>query len=214
MASNRRCAPGDESATLHHARAPHGSVSEGRARQDFFQNTLFRDMTARVFVQVAGNHLSRSANSRSAVRSFRTPRRACSSLPRPSRHPGTRERGRARSGGPSGGNTLERRLGPLDAAAIIVSNVIGGGIFFVPVIVAGLVSSAWTLLSVWLVGGVLAFAGAMATRNSRPFGPPRRRRHVYLRDAYGPGAAFFSGWTSFVAGFSGGIATGAVALAS
>jgi len=36
---------------------------------------------------------------------------------------------------------------------------------------------------------------------------------VYLRDAYGRGAAFFSGWTSFVAGFSGGIATGAVALA-
>ena len=27
---------------------------------------------------------------------------------------------------------LDRRLGPLDAAAIIVSNVIGGGILFTP----------------------------------------------------------------------------------
>jgi L-asparagine transporter-like permease len=37
--------------------------------------------------------------------------------------------------------------------------------------------------------------------------------YVYLRDAYGPLAAFLSGWTSFVAGFSGAIAAGAVALA-
>ena len=35
--------------------------------------------------------------------------------------------------------SLERRLGPFDAAAIILSNVIGGGIFFVPILVAGLV---------------------------------------------------------------------------
>ena len=60
------------------------------------------------------------------------------------------------------GATLARRLGPFDAAAIIVSNVIGSGIFFVPVIVAGLVSSAWLILFAWLAGGVLAFAGAMA----------------------------------------------------
>jgi APA family basic amino acid/polyamine antiporter len=110
--------------------------------------------------------------------------------------------------------TLERRLGPLDAAAIIVSNVIGGGIFFVPVIVAGLVSSAWSLLTVWLVGGVLAFAGAMAYAELAALRPRAGGEYVYLRDAYGRGAAFFSGWTSFVAGFSGGIATGAVALAS
>ena len=112
-----------------------------------------------------------------------------------------------------GHTTLERRLGPFDAAAIIVSNVIGGGIFFVPVIVAGLVSSAWALLSVWLVGGVLAFAGAMAYAELAALRPRAGGEYVYLRDAYGRAAAFFTGWTSFVAGFSGGIATGAVALA-
>ena len=48
---------------------------------------------------------------------------------------------------------LERRLGPFDAAAIILSNVIGGGIFFVPILVAGLVPSAMGMLGVWLVGG-------------------------------------------------------------
>ena len=36
--------------------------------------------------------------------------------------------------------------------------------------------------------------------------------YVYLRDAFGPLAAFLTGWTSFVAGFSGAIAASAVVL--
>jgi len=108
---------------------------------------------------------------------------------------------------------LVRRLGPLDAAAIVISNVIGGGIFFVPIIVAGLVPSGWALLGVWLFGGVLAFAGAMAYAELATLRPRAGGEYVYLRDAYGRLAAFLSGWTSFVAGFSGAIAAGAVALA-
>ncbi|HEX5214774.1 MAG TPA: amino acid permease [Vicinamibacterales bacterium] len=109
--------------------------------------------------------------------------------------------------------TLDRRLGPLDAAAIVISNVIGGGIFFVPIIVAGLVPSGWALLGVWLFGGVLAFTGAMAYAELAVLRPRAGGEYVYLRDAYGRLAAFLSGWTSFVAGFSGAIAAGAVALA-
>jgi APA family basic amino acid/polyamine antiporter len=37
--------------------------------------------------------------------------------------------------------------------------------------------------------------------------------YVYLREAYGPSAAFLNGWTSFVAGFSGAIAASSIALA-
>lgn len=109
--------------------------------------------------------------------------------------------------------TLARRLGPLDGAAIVVSNVIGGGIFFVPVIVAGLVPSAWGMLGVWAAGGLLAFAGAMAYAELATIRPRAGGEYVYLRDAFGLGAAFLTGWTSFVAGFSGAIAASAVALA-
>ena len=109
--------------------------------------------------------------------------------------------------------TLARRLGPYDAATIVISNVIGGGIFFVPVMVAGLVPSGWAMLSVWLVGGVLAFAGAMAYAELATLRPHAGGEYVYLREAFGPLAAFLTGWTSFVAGFSGAIAAGAVALA-
>jgi basic amino acid/polyamine antiporter, APA family len=111
------------------------------------------------------------------------------------------------------GTGLERRLGPLDAAAIVISNVIGGGIFFVPVIVATLVPSPGAMLGVWLAGGALAFAGAMAYAELAAVRPHAGGEYVYLRDAYGPLAAFLTGWTSFIAGFSGAIAASSVALA-
>jgi APA family basic amino acid/polyamine antiporter len=108
---------------------------------------------------------------------------------------------------------LERRLGPFDAAAIVISNVIGGGIFFVPVVVAGLLPQPSIMLGVWLAGGALAFAGAMAYAELAAVRPHAGGEYVYLRDAFGPLAAFLTGWTSFVAGFSGAIAASAVALA-
>jgi APA family basic amino acid/polyamine antiporter len=108
---------------------------------------------------------------------------------------------------------LQRRLGPFDAAAIVISNVIGGGIFFVPVIVAQLVPHPAALLAAWAAGGALAFAGAMAYAELGAMRPHAGGEYVYIRDAYGPLAAFLTGWTSFIAGFSGAIAASAVALA-
>ncbi|MGH9345758.1 MAG: APC family permease [Vicinamibacterales bacterium] len=106
--------------------------------------------------------------------------------------------------------TLERRLGPLDAAAIIVSNVIGGGILITPPQIAASVPSALLFLSTWAAGGLLAFAGAIAYAELAALRPRAGGEYVYLREAYGPLAAFLTGWTSFVAGFSGAIAANAV----
>jgi basic amino acid/polyamine antiporter, APA family len=109
--------------------------------------------------------------------------------------------------------SLDRRLGPLDAAAIVVSNVIGTGIFFTPILVAQMTGSGRDMLLVWLIGGALAFAGAMAYAELASLRPHAGGEYVYLREAYGPLAGFLTGWTSFVAGFSGAIAANAVALA-
>jgi basic amino acid/polyamine antiporter, APA family len=108
---------------------------------------------------------------------------------------------------------LERRLGPLDAAAVIVSNVIGGGILFTPPLVAATIPDPWLFLAVWAVGGALAFIGAMAYAELAAFRPRAGGEYVYLRAAYGKLAAFLTGWTSFVAGFSGAIAASSVFLA-
>jgi APA family basic amino acid/polyamine antiporter len=106
--------------------------------------------------------------------------------------------------------TLERRLGPLDGAAIIVSNVIGGGILFLPPVIAASVPSAPWFLSTWVAGGLLAFAGALAYAELAALRPRAGGEYVYLRDAYGLPAGFLTGWTSFVAGFSGAAAASAV----
>ena len=108
---------------------------------------------------------------------------------------------------------LERRLGPLDAAAVIVSNVIGGGILFTPPLVAATIPDPWLFLAVWAVGGALAFMGAMAYAELAALRPRAGGEYVYLRAAYGKLAAFLTGWTSFVAGFSGAIAASSVFLA-
>ena len=108
---------------------------------------------------------------------------------------------------------LQRRLGPFDAAAIIVSNVIGGGILFTPPQVAAAVPNPYWFLATWLAGGMLAFAGAMAYAELAALRPHAGGEYVYLRAAFGRLAAFLTGWTSFVAGFSGAMAASAVVLA-
>jgi len=118
-----------------------------------------------------------------------------------------------KAGGLSEPAQLERRLGPLDAAAIIVSNVIGGGILFTPPQVAAMVPSPGLFLLTWLVGGGLALTGAMAYAELAALQPRAGGEYVYLHAAYGRLAAFLTGWTSFVAGFSGAIAASAVVLA-
>jgi APA family basic amino acid/polyamine antiporter len=111
---------------------------------------------------------------------------------------------------PSTQQSLERRLGPFDGAAIIVSNVIGGGILFFPVLIAASVPDGTLFLSTWLVGGALAFCGAMGYAELSALRPRAGGEYVYLREAYGPLVGFLTGWTSFVAGFAGAIAAASI----
>ena len=109
--------------------------------------------------------------------------------------------------------SLERRLGPFDAAAIIVANVIGGGILFTPPLIAANVPNPPLFLATWLVGGALAFCGAMAYAELAALRPRAGGEYVYLRDAYGRLAGFLTGWTSFVAGFAAPAAASAMVVA-
>ena len=88
--------------------------------------------------------------------------------------------------------TLERRLGPMDAAAIIVSNVIGGGILFTPPQVAASVPNPWLFLGTWLAGGALAFAGCITYAELAALRPRSGGEYVYLHAAYGRMAAFLT----------------------
>ena len=110
--------------------------------------------------------------------------------------------------------SLERRLGPWDAAAIVISNVIGVGIFITPGFIATLLPNGAAMLGVWTIGGALALFGALAYAELAARQPEAGGEYVYLREAFGGLAAFLTGWTSFVAGFSGAIAAGGVGVAA
>ena len=102
----------------------------------------------------------------------------------------------------------------LDGAALVIATVVGAGIFTVPSIVASLTGSGGGFMLVWVIGGVLALAGALVYAELAARFPDAGGEYVYLREAFGPVAGFLSGWTSFVAGFSGAIAASAVGFAT
>lgn len=105
---------------------------------------------------------------------------------------------------------LERKLGRVDGAILVIANVIGVGIFTTPGIIAGNVVNSTSFMIVWIAGGVMALIGAYAYSYLASHYPESGGEYVYLGKAYGLLPGFLTGWTSFVAGFSGAIAASAV----
>ena len=95
---------------------------------------------------------------------------------------------------------LERKLGLLDALAIVVGMMIGGGIFVVPNLVARSLHSSSAILSLWILAGVVSFFGALACAELGAAIPATGGQYVFLREVYGPVGGFLFGWTMFVVG--------------
>ncbi len=110
-------------------------------------------------------------------------------------------------------NELPRVLGLRDATMLVVSSVIGVGIFFTPGSVAKLLPNPAWFFGAWLAGGVLALAGALANAELGAMFPRAGGNYVFVRAAYHPLAGFLVGWLSFFAIFAGTVATLAVGFA-
>ncbi|MBZ0232390.1 MAG: amino acid permease [Deltaproteobacteria bacterium] len=102
------------------------------------------------------------------------------------------------------------KLGLGTAAAIVVANMIGTGIFGSSGFQAHDLHDGPTMLVAWLVGGLLALAGATAYGELGAMMPRAGGEYVYLRQAYHPAVGAMSGWVSLFAGFSAPIATAAL----
>ncbi|HUE02305.1 MAG TPA: amino acid permease [Bryobacteraceae bacterium] len=109
-------------------------------------------------------------------------------------------------------NELPRRLGLLDACLIVIGIVIGAGIFLIPNIIARSLPSAPAILAVWIAAGVLSYFGALAYAELGAMMPETGGQYVYLREAFGPGCAFLSGWIFLLAVVPGSMAFLAVSF--
>jgi APA family basic amino acid/polyamine antiporter len=109
---------------------------------------------------------------------------------------------------------LERRLGTLGATALVVSNMIGVGIFTTTGFLAGDLGQPQLVIAIWFVGAALALAGAWCYSELGTNFPRSGGEYVYLSEAWGPAWGFLDGWISFFAGFSAPIAAAALAISA
>ncbi len=105
-----------------------------------------------------------------------------------------------------------RVLGLRDATMIVVSSVIGVGIFFTPGGVAKLLPNSIWFFGAWIMGGILSLGGALANAELGAMYPKAGGNYVFQRAAYHPIVGFISGWLTFFAIFSGTLATLAVGV--
>ena len=108
---------------------------------------------------------------------------------------------------------LKRGLSFYDAAAIVVGDMIGSGIFIVSADIARHVGTPAGLLAVWVVSGLMTIAGAMAYGELAAMMPHAGGQYVFMREAYGGLWAFLFGWTLLLVIQTGTIAAVAVAFA-
>jgi basic amino acid/polyamine antiporter, APA family len=107
---------------------------------------------------------------------------------------------------------LLRQLGVVSATALVVSNMIGTGIFTSTGFLAGQLGSPSLVLWIWVVGAACALIGAICYSELGINFPSSGGEYVYLTRAYGPTWGFMTGWVSFFAGFSAPIAFTALAF--
>src|SRR3712207_3626973 len=96
--------------------------------------------------------------------------------------------------GESSGHGLTRRLGVFDATMIVMGGIIGSGIFMNPSVVARQVSTPFMMQAAWVLGGVVALAGAFVYAELAARRPEVGGQYAYLREAFHPSVAFLYGW--------------------
>jgi APA family basic amino acid/polyamine antiporter len=90
---------------------------------------------------------------------------------------------------------LARKLGPLDATMIVVSGIIGSGIFRNPSLVAREVDTPFLILGVWVLGGLIALAGAFVFAELGTVVPRAGGQYAFFREAFHPLIGFLHGWS-------------------
>lgn len=119
------------------------------------------------------------------------------------------------AGGDSPGvvrNGTPRLIGGLSATTIVAGSMLGVGIFLTPRIVAEQIHSGALYLVLWGLGGLVAFAGAVAYAELGTMIPRAGGDYVFLRRAYGHSTSFAGGWLLFGGVFVGSLATMSVAV--
>lgn len=108
--------------------------------------------------------------------------------------------------------TLKPSLGFFSLTNIVVANMIGAGIFTTSGLLMQELGNPMLLLGLWLIGGMVALAGAMSYGELGATYPEAGGEYVFLSKLFHPSLGFLSGWVSFIVGFSAPIAASAIGI--
>lgn len=106
-----------------------------------------------------------------------------------------------------------RKIGWGSAAAIVVANMVGTGVFTTLGLQLKYLQNTWTILSVWIIGGLIALFGAFSYAELGARLPRSGGEYYFLSKIYHPFVGYLSGWISLTVGFAASIALTAMAMA-
>jgi APA family basic amino acid/polyamine antiporter len=107
-------------------------------------------------------------------------------------------------------NGLQRKLGLFPLTNIVIANMIGAGIFTTSGLLMKDLHHPVVMLTLWLVGGLIALCGALSYGELGAAFPHAGGEYAFLSRLYHPVLGFLSGWVSFFVGFSAPIAASAI----
>jgi len=90
---------------------------------------------------------------------------------------------------------LARSLNLFDTTLLVIGGIIGTGVFFNTSNVAQRVHTPGLILSVWLVGGLIATIGALSFAELGAMMPLVGGEYAFLREGWHPLIGFLYGWT-------------------
>ena len=91
----------------------------------------------------------------------------------------------------------KKNLGIKESTSIVVSRIIGSGIFRTPAPIMALVGCTSLFGLVWVLGGIITIFGAVVYAELTAMIPKSGGPYVFLTEAYGPYIAFLRGWAMF-----------------
>ena len=91
----------------------------------------------------------------------------------------------------------KKDLGLKESTAIVISRIIGSGIFRTPAPIMALVGCTSLFGLVWVIGGIITIFGAVIYAELTAMLPKSGGPYVFLKEAYGPYIAFIRGWAMF-----------------
>jgi len=108
--------------------------------------------------------------------------------------------------------TEPKKIGWKVAAALVIANMIGTGVFTSLGFQLVDIQNSWSIVMLWVLGGAMALIGALCYAEVGSAFPKSGGEYVFLSRLYHPFLGYLAGWVSLFVGFAAPVALAAMAM--